>query len=361
MQNNINLKLIASVALLVLIIGIMSRAQTAARSLGSKDWSMTATAPASNIHHGIDSSFFDFGQPSGAPVKKLQTLIQQSVPAPSYQFNPFFAQNVNTQAQAPEDVITADSYLVGNLVTGKIYFEKDPTTVRPIASISKLFAALVAKKRMNLNAIVTVASSSITGYDATNSPSTIIPGESFGVGDILEGMLLVSSNDAATTLADNYANVTGDPNPDSRANFVSLMNATAAFIGMTNTSFKDPSGLSSGNVSSAEDLFKFARYLYSNGQDILALTKTPKYDIATTTDHRAHTFVNIDPFVYDTHYLGGKTGRTDAAGETMMSLFNIPVGGISYPIAIIVLHSSQDTRQIDSSILVGRVISALSR
>ena len=70
--------------------------------------------------------------------------------------------------------------------------------------------------------------------------------------------------------------------------------------------------------------------------------------------------MNIDPFVYDPHYLGGKTGRTDAAGETMLSLFNLPIKGVDTPIAIIVLHSDQDARQIDSSILVGKVLGLIS-
>ena len=341
-------KILISVCILVLIISFINtiriKEQTAATT-------KTAAITASNNSTGIDSSFFNFNQPQ-TPA----TLAVHQSPASS----------PRTQAptSAPVNIITADSYLVGNLTTGKIYFEKDGAAVRPIASISKLFTAIVAEKRLDPNAIVTVASSSITGFDATSSPSTIIPGESFTVHDILYDMLLVSSNDAATTIADNYASVAGDMNPNSRADFVSLMNASSASIGMAQTSFKDPSGLSSGNVSSSLDLFKLARYLYDNQPGILAIEKTPEYDVPTTTPpdpaHNAHAFVNIDPFVYDPHYLGGKTGRTDAAGETMLSLFNLVQGVTSYPIAIIVLHSNQDARQIDSSVLLGRVIGVIS-
>jgi D-alanyl-D-alanine carboxypeptidase len=328
-------KILISVCILILIIGLINTARMKEQTAAATK--TTAIAALNNLPD-IDSSFFNFNTPSA--------------PSP------------RTQTPAPVNIITADSYLVGNLTTGKIYFEKDPTAVRPIASISKLFAAIVAEKHLDPNAIVTVASSSITGFDATSSPSTIIPGESFTVHDILYDVLLVSSNDAATTLADNYASVTGDANPNSRADFVSLMNASAASFGMTQTSFKDPSGLSSGNVSSALDLFKLARYLYINQPDMLAIEKTTEYDVPTTTPpnpaHNAHAFVNIDPFVYDPHYLGGKTGRTDAAGETMLSLFSLPVKGVNTPIAIIVLHSDQDSRQTDSSILVGRVLGLIS-
>ena len=330
MYNDIHLKTIATAAILVLIIGLINTdrlKEQAAQSGGTE-------TPATTDHHvGIDSSFF---------IKPSTHAVAPAAP------------------KTLSDIITADSYLVADLTTGKVYFQKDPGIVRSIASISKLFSAIVAEKHMDPNVSVTVASSSITGFDATTSPSTIRPGESFSVRDMLYDMLLVSSNDAATTLADNYARVTGDANPDSRGDFVSAMNAAAASLGLDSTSFKDPSGLSSGNVSSADDLFKLAQYLYTKQPDILSIERTYEYNVATTTERDAHVFLNIDPFVGDPHYVGGKTGRTDAAGETMLSIFNLPVGGVPHTIAIIVLHSDQAERQVDSSILVGRVLGALA-
>ena len=349
MQNDAPLKAIASAAILVLVIGFVSKIVTIKQPLLTNN----VTSPIESVQsspRNIDPSFFNYNEPQ-APISTIAS--QSSASSPSA-FSP------RAKAIIPTDIITADSYLVGNLATGEIYLEKDPSAIRPIASISKLFSAAIAVKNMNEDAMVVVASSSITGYDATNSPSTIAPGESFSMHDILYDMILVSSNDAATTIADNYASATGGASQNSRADFVALMNNEVASLGMISTSFKDPSGLSPGNDSSANDLFKFAQYLYKDRPDILAITKTPEYDVATTTEHNAHKFINIDPFVYDTHYLGGKTGRTDAAGETMLSMFNIVQGVNSYPIAIIVLHSSQDARQIDSSVLLGRVIRVIS-
>jgi D-alanyl-D-alanine endopeptidase (penicillin-binding protein 7) len=247
----------------------------------------------------------------------------------------------------PADVITADSYLVGNLATGKVYFEKDPTDVRPIASISKLVSAIVITKYLQPDTQVSIASSSVTGYEQLGD---VRPGETFSASDLLTGMLLISSNDAALAFANDY----GYPA------FISSMNATAAALGMAQTSFKDPSGLSPENVSSANDLFKLAQHMYADDPGILAITKMPQFDLATTTAHDGHDFTNIDPFAYDPHYIGGKTGRSDAAGETMLSLFNLSVGGVDDPIAIIVLHSGQDARQTDSSILVGKVLGMIT-
>lgn len=345
MPNNAPLKAIASAAILVLVIGLISRAETQGRSSGS---SQSVTAPSADSR-GIDSSFFNFNQPSSrakapspttAPVATTSTVVEPSAPT------------------APPDIITADSYLVGNLATGEVYFEKDPAAVRPIASISKLFTALIVTRHISDGAPILIASSSVTDSE---QPVDVRAGEVYSAHDLLTAMLLVSSNDAATAFADNYASTTGaQPADASRADFVSLMNAAAYSLGLSSTRFQDPSGLSSGNISSADDLFTLARYLYKNQPGILTITKTPEFDIATTTDHGAHDFVNIDPFVYDPHYFGGKTGNTSAAGETMLSLFNLPAqNGTTVPIAIIVLHSNPDERQIDSSILVSRALGVI--
>lgn len=357
MQNNIPLKTIASAAILVLIIGLINTVRIKEQSVGT---SGTTAVPASNNFLRIDSSFFNFNTPSASSPHTNSASPQKTIPsASSPHTNSVSSQNLisvsspqsvyspHTKAEAPVNIITADSYLVGNLATGKIYFEKDSTAVRSIASISKLVTAMVIEKNMDPNGQVAIASSSITGYEQT---SDIRPGETFSVNDLFTGMLLISSNDAALAFANNYGYTA----------FMSLMNAAVRSLGMTQTSFEDPSGLSPENVSSANDLFKLAKYLYADEPGILAITKTSEFDLATTTDHDGHDFVNFNPFVYDPHYLGGKTGRTVGAGETMLSMFSLPIKGVNNPIAIIVLHSNQDARQIDSDLLVEKVLGIIS-
>ncbi len=335
MQNDIHLKTIISVSVLVLVIGFIDTAQMKSRAVTAGS---LASTTASTDRHAIDSSFFNSSAPSDHPSAARHS---SSVPD---------SQSLSSRkAQNPvqPDIITADSYLVGNLATGRIYLEKSPAVVRPIASISKLVTALVIDENMDPDRQIGISSSSVTGYEQTDD---IHPGETFSAHDLLTGMLLISSNDAALAFANNFGYTA----------FISLMNSTARSLGMSQTSFKDPSGLSPNNVSSANDLFKLARYLYSDDPGILAITKMPQFDVATTTLHDGHDFVNIDPFAYDPHYIGGKTGRSDQAGETMLSMFNLPISGVDNPIAIVVLHSNQDDRQIDSSILVGKVLGLIS-
>jgi D-alanyl-D-alanine endopeptidase (penicillin-binding protein 7) len=357
MQNDIPLKTIASVAILVLIIGLINTARIKEQSVGTRG---TTAVSVSNNFLRIDSSFFNFNAPYVSSPDTNSASTQNTIPSvssshtnsassqnPTSVSSPQSAPSPRTKTQAPVNIITADSYLVGNLATGKIYFEKDPTAVRSIASISKLVTAMVIEKNMDPNGQVAIASSSVTGYEQVDD---VHPGETFSVSDLEKGMLLLSSNDAALAFANNYGYMA----------FMSLMNADTQSLGMTQTSFEDPSGLSPENVSSANDLFKLARYLYADEPGILAITKTPEFDLATTTGHDGHNFMNFNPFVFDPHYLGGKTGRTDEAGETMLSIFSLPINGVNNPIAIIVLHSSQDSRQTDSDLLVGKVLGIIS-
>jgi len=335
MQRQINLKIIVSVSILVLIIGLIDTAKVKHETALADD----ITAEILNDHpRVIDSSFFQSDtQAPSAPVKVSLAPIAspKAILIPS------------VQPQAPADVITADSYLVANLATGKVYFSKNADAVWPIASISKLVTAIVVEKNFDPNENIAISSSSVTGYEQTGD---VHPNETFSAKDLLTGMLLISSNDAALAFANEH----------NYPAFISLMNQTVRSLGMSKTAFEDPSGLSPYNVSSANDLFRLAQHLYADEEPVLAITKMPSFDLATTTEHGGHDFINIDPFPYDPHYIGGKTGRSGPAGETMLSLFNLPINGIDNPIAIIVLHSDQDSRQTDSSILVGKVLNMIS-
>jgi hypothetical protein len=78
--------------------------------------------------------------------------------------------------------------------------------------------------------------------------------------------------------------------------------------------------------------------------------------VASTTEHAAHLWKSINPFPYDPHFMGGKTGRTIEAKESMMSLFRYSYGGYSYPVAVIVLRSDFSVREEDSSYLFGQFV-----
>lgn len=234
-----------------------------------------------------------------------------------------------------ESPITAKAYLVGNVQTGQIYLSKNPNAILPVASMSKLITAIESIDRYSTAGKVLITK------DESSSTDPFIPkiGEVFTVNELLYPLLLNSSNIAAEILASS----------SSRSQFMSIMSSYAWEIGMPATYFFDPSGISPQNISSANDFFALARYLYKLRPDILSITKIADTSISTTTEHGSYYFKSTHPFVTDPSFLGGKTGRTIEARETMLSLFSIN----GQPIAIIVLAS--ENRQKDTLYLKNQI------
>ena len=249
----------------------------------------------------------------------------------------------SAESASSTDIVSAKAYLVGDIITGKIYLEKNSSTILPIASISKLITTL---------SVGTILSSttriSITPEEAALPPdgSLISAGETFTVGEILYPLLLDSSNIAAEALASS----------SNRTDFLQTMSGYSHEIGMNSTSFTDPSGLSSSDVSTAKDIFTLARYLYKYKPDILNITRTPVMSLSTTTDHGSHTFLSTHPFIGDPRFLGGKTGRTLAAGETMLTILDMggENGISSKPTVFIVLGSNIGAREKDTLLLIDK-------
>lgn len=229
--------------------------------------------------------------------------------------------------------ITADAYVVGDVVTGRIFTEKNASTVLPVASMSKLITAITATDTMSPTTTV-----EITPQEASVYPdgSHIGAGERFTVHELLFPLLLDSSNIAAEALASS----------SDRVKFLELMNGYAWEIGMPHAFFADPSGLSPHNEGAASDFFNLARYLYLHRPDILAVTRVKATSVASTSGHRAHEFASIHPFVDDPRFLGGKTGHTNRALDTMITIMEL----YGRPVAIVVLHSMDRTK--DTQLLI---------
>jgi D-alanyl-D-alanine endopeptidase (penicillin-binding protein 7) len=251
---------------------------------------------------------------------------------------------VNKPSPSPKPEVSAQAYLVANLDTGEIYSQFNADRIYPIASLSKLVTALVALHSIEPDRQMTVTESMLeTGYGEAGH---LVAGEKFTVSELLYPMLLESSNDAAQVFAENYGYNA----------FILKMNGFARSLNMNSTSFKDPSGLSSGNSSTARDLFTLAQNLYRTEESLLKMTRQLAYSVSTTTDHGAHLWKTINPFPLDPHFIGGKTGRTNEAKESMVSLFRYEHDGVTYPVAIIVLRSDFSVREIDSAVLFEKFI-----
>ena len=137
--------------------------------------------------------------------------------------------------------------LVKDANTGEVILDKNSDTVAPIASITKLMSAMVVLDRsLDLEQRVVVSTDDVDTMKG--SRSRLRTGSVLTRRQLLLIMLMASENRAAAALARTY--------PGGTEKFVSIMNAKAQLLGMRDTRFVEPTGLSSENVSSANDLVR---------------------------------------------------------------------------------------------------------
>lgn len=231
--------------------------------------------------------------------------------------------------------ILAPIYLAADLQNNHVFTSKDSTKEVPIASITKLMTALVTTEYINLDNTATVPKEAII----YTSKARLKPGMKLTIYQLLFPLLMESSNEAAETIARYYG----------RENFIKHMNEKAASIGMTHSRFADPSGASENNISTAEDLFMLAKYIYNNRSFIFNITsgkvKNSAYGTSGFSD-----LGNFNDFVDNEYFFGGKNGKTTAASESNLSVFEFPVGQTKRPVVTIVLKSPNE--KVDSETLV---------
>ncbi len=147
--------------------------------------------------------------------------------------------------------VSADSAILFEPETKTVLFEKNADKKRAIASTTKIMTAVVVLENCALDEIVEVPGECV-GIEGTSM--YLKEGEKLSVSDLLSGLLLASGNDAAATLA-HYV---GKGNIKA---FVSEMNATAKRLGMENSHFVNPHGLTAEmHYSTARDMALLAAY-----------------------------------------------------------------------------------------------------
>ncbi|MBX4192478.1 L,D-transpeptidase family protein [Candidatus Parcubacteria bacterium] len=234
---------------------------------------------------------------------------------------PTASDSFHYEYKSPDIIATA--YVAADIQDGTILANQNNQIQLPIASISKLMTALVVVEYLNLEKTITVPREALV---ETTRPR-LHAGQQATVHDLLILMLTESSNEAAETLAAEIG----------RSRFIDLMNKKATAIGLNRTSFIDPSGLGVGNSSTAEDMFTLLKYLYDNRKFILSITAgtLEKDAYGSPVFKDLHNYNKIAEI--QNKFIGGKVGETNAARETYAGIFNIDVGGVTRPVAVIVL------------------------
>ncbi|MBS3935487.1 MAG: D-alanyl-D-alanine endopeptidase [Sulfuritalea sp.] len=143
--------------------------------------------------------------------------------------------------------IRSSAVAVFDQSTGDVIFEKNAGAVVPIASITKLMTAMVALDvHPNLDETLTISAADLDTLKGTHSRLAV--GTQMSREEMLRLALMSSENRATAALSRYY--------PGGRQAFVGAMNAKARMLGLSDTRFADPTGLSPANVSSARDLVK---------------------------------------------------------------------------------------------------------
>ena len=151
-------------------------------------------------------------------------------------------------------ILRSASALVKDQRTGECLVQKQAEAVLPIASITKLMTAMVVlDAKMNLQESLTITHEDVDTI--RHSRSHLPVNTRLLREDALLLALMASENRAAHALGRTY--------PGGLGTFISAMNAKARSLGLTETRFEDPTGISSGNVSSARDLARMVDAAYS--------------------------------------------------------------------------------------------------
>ncbi len=217
----------------------------------------------------------------------------------------------------------------------KFLYQKNINEKIPIASLTKIMAAIVALENLNLDEIITISKQAVM---IGGENGRLLIGEKLSVRDLFYIMLIESSNDAATALANETYN------------FVYLMNKKAEEIGLKETSFSDPSGINPSNYSTIADLAKLAKYSFTQKSllwQILGIKETEVYSQDGKIKHR---LVNTNKLLGEVpQILGGKTGFTDEAGGCMLTINKIQNKPGEYFIAIVL---GSDDRELEIKKLI---------
>lgn len=228
--------------------------------------------------------------------KRLIRIIAASLAVCAVLSAPAFAEGTSG---APK--VSAQSAIVTS--GGAVLYAKNPDLRLPMASTTKLMTAIIALENCALDDTVEIKSEYC---NIEGSSMYLTPGETRTVRELLLGLLLVSGNDAASALAGFIA---GDD-----AHFAALMNAKATELGMADTHYVNPHGLTDpAHYTTARDLARLMDYCMQNPL-FAELDAMPQCTVDGKVLLNHNRLLQSCPGC-----IGGKTGYTEAAGRCLVS------------------------------------------
>lgn len=225
--------------------------------------------------------------------------------------NQWFPTAAGSQSNAPE--ISANAAIFTDTKNGQVLYAKSIHGRLPIASLVKVMTVLVALEHKSMDDKFLVSQ---RAADMEPDKMLLMAGEELSLEELLDGIFLISANDAAEVLAEG---TTGN-----RDEFLKLMNDKAKQLGMKDSYFANPTGLDedSGNsYSSAYDLAVLTRYLIRRFPEVVDISRTEHVYLPITEQHQDYDmYSGINLLTTYPGVVGFKTGFTPEAGLTLITL-----------------------------------------
>ncbi|MFK7851943.1 MAG: D-alanyl-D-alanine carboxypeptidase family protein [Akkermansiaceae bacterium] len=233
---------------------------------------------------------------SASPPSKIKGQTNQSV------------SKVSAIPQNPPPAVVAESVLIVDVNTGRNLYAKNADQRRAVASTQKIITALCVLDAGNIDKTVT-----ITSYDTLCEPTKLYlkPGETYTRRELLRVLMVKSANDVGRALARDVAG--------SVEEFAALMNRKCAQLGMRNSRFLNPHGLTEpGQYSTARDITIAARAAYRSPL-LRSFFRTKSFTFVYNNG-RTRKLENTNKLLKRLPYVDGmKTGTTRASGRCLVS------------------------------------------
>ena len=247
-----------------------------------------------------------------ASVVSPETPEEPPVPE-SYEWE-IQSNNIPGWQEGPK--VMAETAIVMDMDTEEILYAKGIDEKRAPASTTKILTAMLAIEKVPFETQITFTDE-VNNIEAGSTHIGIKPGETLTMKDCAYAILLASANEVSSGVAE-YIGTTVPA-------FVDMMNQRAKELGCTNTHFVNANGLYDENhYTTARDLAIIAKAAFQN-ETFREVVKTPYYIVPKTniTDEERwlnnHHKMILQGSEYYEGCLGGKTGYTEKAGNTLVT------------------------------------------
>ena len=258
---------------------------------------------------------------------------------------PVFAMAQVAAPVPPE--IAARNYLLVDVTAGQVLGAKDVDAPVEQASLTKLMSAYVVFEALRAKKVTLEQRMPVSerAWKMPGSRMFIDPKMQVPVNDLVSGMIIQSGNDATMALAEAVGGTA--------ENFVKMMNDQAKALGMKNTSYKNPEGLTEpGHLTTARDLSILAQRLMHDFPEYMHYYATKHYAYPGTpasNGNNRNSLLFRDPTVD-----GLKTGHTNAAGYCLVATAkrDLPNVGQRRLLSIVLGTASEKARANESQKLL---------